>query len=270
MDVYFKVVDIKSSSKEESATLKGISHRIYVDAPISDLVVIPKDRLDAYKRHENMVIEEKHRGVMQKNDRWRKRGFRNTSKDAREFKRPGKILHLDGDEDYMKTCLKEYEKSDIEAHGRYVPEKDQPSVIFKHLADVRPDIVVLTGHDSVKKGDENYNDIKNYHNSAYFVEAVKECRRYEPDMDGLVIFAGACQSMYKDILGAGANFASAPYRVLIHTLDPVLVAEKVALTQANIMLAPKTVISNTITGVDGIGGLLTRGKYREGFPKEPY
>jgi len=30
------------------------------------------------------------------------------------------------------------------------------------------------------------------------------------------------------------------------------------------------VIENTITGLKGIGGLQTRGKYREGFPKSVY
>jgi len=28
--------------------------------------------------------------------------------------------------------------------------------------------------------------------------------------------------------------------------------------------------SKTITGVKGIGGIETRGKYRDGFPREPY
>ncbi|NFT14605.1 sporulation peptidase YabG, partial [Clostridium botulinum] len=29
-------------------------------------------------------------------------------------------------------------------------------------------------------------------------------------------------------------------------------------------------LENTITGIKGIGGLQTRGKYREGFPKSEY
>jgi len=30
------------------------------------------------------------------------------------------------------------------------------------------------------------------------------------------------------------------------------------------------VIENTITGIKGVGGLQTRGKYREGYPKSRY
>lgn len=29
-------------------------------------------------------------------------------------------------------------------------------------------------------------------------------------------------------------------------------------------------IENTITGIKGVGGLQTRGKYREGYPKSQY
>ena len=54
--------------------------------------------------------------------------------------------------------------------------------------------------------------------------------RYEPDMDRLVIFAGACQSFYEKILEAGANFASSPGRTLIHAMDPVIISQKVATT----------------------------------------
>ncbi len=34
-------------------------------------------------------------------------------------------------------------------------------------------------------------------------------------MDELVIFAGACQSHYEEIIKAGANFASSPHRILM-------------------------------------------------------
>ena len=47
---------------------------------------------------------------------------------------------------------------------------------------------------------------------------MKEARKFEKDLDSLVIFAGACQSMMM-LIEAGANYASAPYRVLIHALD---------------------------------------------------
>ena len=129
---------------------------------------------------------------------------------------------------------------------------------------------MLTGHDGVIKGTTNYLDLNNYRNSKYFIEAVNVLRNYNASYDELVIFAGACQSCYEAILDAGANFASSPNRVLIHCLDPVFVCEKIAYTRINEVVSTIDVIENTITGIKGIGGLQTRGKYREGYPKSPY
>jgi spore coat assembly protein len=71
-------------------------------------------------------------------------------------------------------------------------------------------------------------------------------------------------------LDAGANFASSPSRVLIHCLDPVFVCEKIAYTNIERVVSIQEALENTITGTKGIGGLQTRGKYREGFPKSSY
>ena len=92
-------------------------------------------------------------------------------------------------------------------------------------------------------------------------------RDYNSSYDELVIFAGACQSCYENILDAGANFASSPNRVLIHCLDPVFICEKIAYTKIDTVVSITEVIENTITGIKGIGGLQTRGKYRERLSK---
>ena len=104
----------------------------------------------------------------------------------------------------------------------------------------------------------------------HYIDAVKALRNYNSSYDELVIFAGACQSCYECMLDAGANFASSPNRVLIHCLDPVLVCEKIAYTRIDKVVSITDVIDNTITGIKGIGGLQTRGKYREGYPRSPY
>ena len=117
---------------------------------------------------------------------------------------------------------------------------------------------------------ENYLDVECYRNSKYYIESVKALRNYNSSYDELVIFAGACQSCYESILEAGANFASSPNRVFIHCLDPVLVCERVAYTRIDQIVSIKDVIENTITGIKGIGGLQTRGKYREGYPNSIY
>ena len=46
-----------------------------------------------------------------------------------------------------------------------------------------------------------------------------------------------------------------PYRVLIHALDPVLVCQKIAYTKIDKVVNPEELISKTITGVKGIGGV---------------
>lgn len=180
------------------------------------------------------------------------------------------MLHIDGDNDYLNTCLEKYKNFGIEAIGVHVKEKDQPSKVYELLVKHKPDILVLTGHDGVIKDENGYSRLDNYRNSKYFIDAVKEARRYESNVDGLVIFAGACQSMYHKIIEAGANYASAPYRVLIHALDPVYICKKVAFTGIDRIISPEEVISTTITGFKGIGGIETRGKYRDGYPSEPY
>jgi spore coat assemly protein len=271
-DILFKVIDVKKIEKEYTAILKGLSYRIEADAPESDLIPQSDKRINEHVNSMNRVIERKSRDI-QLNDyrsNLKKSFYRDTEKvGSRKFSRPGKVLHLDGDDDYLGTCVEQYKKFGIDVVGKHIQEKDQAASVSKLILDNQPDILVLTGHDGVIKNN-NYLNISNYRNSKYFVDAVKEVRKYHRDLDNLVIFAGACQSMYKEILNAGANYASSPYRVLIHALDPVFVCQKVAFTSFNRILEPSEVIGNTITGSNGIGGIQTRGKYREGFPLEPY
>ena len=109
-------------------------------------------------------------------------------------------------------------------------------------------------------------NIDSYKNSRYYIQAVMEARRFEHNLDNLVIFAGACQSYYEAIISAGANFASAPKRVLIDMMDPMIVAQSVAYTPVNEMVSLENIIANTREGINGIGGLQTRGQYRVGMP----
>lgn len=278
-DIFFKVVNIKRIGNENIVTLKGITYRIEADAPESDLEVQSDKRVKEYTRSINEMVEMKcrqrksayHSPVMMRRGYLKKSYYRSTpNDDSKKFTRTGKVLHIDGDEDYLQTCMNKYKELGIDAVGEYVPEKEQPEKVYSLLEKHRPDILVLTGHDGLLKGKDNYLNIDNYRNSKYFVEAVKEARRYEKDYDSLVIFAGACQSMYNDILAQGANFCSSPYRVLIHALDPVMVSQKVATTSIDSVLNPSDVINSTITGEKGIGGIQTRGKNRTGYPKEPY
>lgn len=143
----------------------------------------------------------------------------------------GKILHLDGDRRYSNKSLRYYQKMRLTAIVKNIPEFKQPKLVYNLLSSYKPDILIVTGHDGMIKKGKGFNDIYNYKNSKYFIETVKEARRYERDSGReLVIFAGACQSFYEAIMMAGANFASSPARIMIDFLDPLVIAEKVATT----------------------------------------
>jgi spore coat assembly protein len=274
-DVFFKVCNINNSSKDRIYTLKGITYRIEADAPESDLIVQPRQKIEEYKRKMNRAVEIKTRELNKTYQANRLGGIskkfelRGTSaEETRKFGRSGKVLHLDGDADYLQTCLDQYKELGIDAVGKHVPEAEQQTKVTGLLSVYRPDILVLTGHDGIIKGDGDYSNVNNYRNSRYYIAAVKEARKFDCDIDSLVIFAGACQSMFNEIINAGANFASSPYRVLIHALDPVLVCHKIAFEGVGKMISPQEVVNTTITGMKGIGGLETRGKYRDRYPLE--
>lgn len=209
-----------------------------------------------------------------KKDNNTSRGFIDTAlKKTRSegfFKKPGSVLHLDGDSDYLNMSLESYKKLNIKVQGMHVKENKQPEIMQDLLKKHLPDILVLTGHDSMAKDVEDYKDINNYRNSKYFVESVKKAREFNASLDDLVIFAGACQSNYEALIEAGANYASSPERVLIHALDPVLVGEKIACINIDKVISPAQIINHTITGKKGIGGLETRGKLRQGLPSSSY
>lgn len=272
-DITFKIIDIKEKKNKKIYILQGINFRIIADSLEDDLENVEDDFAGDKDRIFNSRVNESIRRAMV----LRGRGVKPSQKsqkisknDHLVFGRPGKILHVDGDSSYLETCLKVYKQLKLDATGVAISEYEQPRKILDYVKECKPDIVVLTGHDGVIKGTTNYLDLNNYRNSKYFIEAVNVLRNYNASYDELVIFAGACQSCYEAILDAGANFASSPNRVLIHCLDPVFVCEKIAYTRINEVVSTIDVIENTITGIKGIGGLQTRGKYREGYPKSPY
>lgn len=279
-DITFKIIDIKDDDGRIIYILKGLHIRIIADSQEEDLIKVDdsfagdKDR--AFDSKVNDIIKK----VLINREKRSSRSITGDDEKINEsraekdsglvFGRPGRILHIDGDPSYMETCLKAYKQLNLNAVGMAIAEKEQPLKILSLVKEYNPDIVVLTGHDGVLKDSKGMLDLNNYRNSKYFIDAVKILRSHNSSYDELVIFAGACQSCYESILEAGANFASSPNRVLIHCLDPVLVCERIAYTRIDEIVSIKDVIENTITGIKGIGGLQTRGKYREGYPKSPY
>lgn len=274
-DIVFKVSDIREDDNgQRFCVLKGMHLRLIADAPMGDL-----ERIDAeHLRNEIVRMESVHndslKRVMMRRSIEREKVEMGRSEAAKKFSffdLPGRVLHLDGDEEYLKMCLKTYSQLNMEAVGRCIAEDKQHEHVVALIDEYRPDILVLTGHDAlIGGGKKDFRDINNYRNSKHFCESVKRARVFEPSRDDLVIFAGACQSYFEAILAAGANFASSPTRIFIHAYDPVFIAEKVAFTPINKTVDVSDAITASVTGIEGVGGLETRGKFRLGLPKTPY
>lgn len=265
-DIFFHVDRIQGSIKSKGpglVILKGLNLRLLADAPISDLVLKSSVEVANYEREDHKMIYQKlHKLTSQ----------RKTAQDDQKefFEIPGRVLQLDGDQDYLHQCIKTYRQMGIEAKGICKSEIEQPRVIRKILQENPADILVLTGHDGLISGKRDFHNMDSYRSSRYFVESVLEARRFQHNLDALVIFAGACQSNYEAILSAGANFASSPKRMLIHAFDPVFIVERIAFTPTDQIVSVKDILTHTITGTDGVGGVETRGQMRRGYPRSPY
>ena len=232
-DVVFKIVKIENNM----AYLTGIDIRLCADSSLNDLVLV--DRITSNDNNFYEKIDE----------------IRNFER-SNYFYLPGKILHIDGDKEYLNRCLDFYKKANVLAFGVYSPENKMPENIEKYLEDIKPDIVVITGHDS---------KIKN--NSTYFSEAVKVCRNYQKDYDKLIVIAGACQSEYEKLIKSGANFASSPKKINIHALDPAIIALFLSLTDKDKQIDLLSLLEKTSNGKDGMGGVKTKGVMTTGYPR---
>ena len=174
------------------------------------------------------------------------------------FYLPGRVLQLDGDKNYLKRCIDFYKDLHLEAYGVNLDEDDFEKEVINCLEKYKPDILVITGHDSFKRNKDK-KEIDSYQNSLNFVKTVLKAREYERNQDKLIIIAGACQSFYEDLIKAGANFASSPKRVNIHALDPAIIASAVALSPKNKEIDLIKLLSKTHYGSDGIGGIICNG-----------
>jgi len=183
------------------------------------------------------------------------------------FYLPAKILHIDGDKDYLEKCLNYYKQKGVFAVGKKVVEEHIYESILPLLKEYKPDIVIITGHDAYYPKKGNINDIKNYRNSANFIKAINVARKYEKSHDKLVIIAGACQSNYEELIKAGANFASSPKRVNIHALDPAIIATTLATTERNKEINLLELLDKTKYGESGMGGIKSNGLMYVGYPR---
>ena len=212
-DIIFEVIDIQ----ENICYLRGIEYRLIADSEIDDLELVQEKR----------VIEDVHL--------------------PQEKCLKGSVLHLDGDPSYLKMCMKKYQEYGIRAYGYYFKEEEFASKITNLLKKHNPHLLVITGHDALKKNGHKRNS-QDYLHSLDFVEAIKKAKEYQPDKDALVIFAG-------------------PSRKNIHALDPVIITTQIASTNIKEYVDLEKVIEKTSFKQLGVGGIDTRGVARNLYPR---
>ncbi len=238
-DIVFKIIKIEGNVY----FLKGVVVRLFADSPVEDLRIYNSTSIDDFIPDID--------------------GYRDLERNE-YFYLPGRILHIDGDKEYLDRCMEFYRKNRLKAFGVYADDDSLISSVKNNLKKYNPDILVITGHDAYYRK-KRIND--NYMNTSKFVLAVKEARKYESSHDKLFIVAGACQSNYEELIKAGANFASSPKRINIHALDPAIVAASLAFSSKNNDIDLIKILDKTKYGSDGIGGIITKGTMYVGYPR---
>lgn len=266
-DILFRVTKIIKNCSTNIAILHGITERIEADSPLCDLEIldsasIAKVLSDFNKKTDNKLNEVV---LSKKLDKFNI-AILSKNRDIKEKVITGKILHLDGDKQYSNKSYYYYKKLGLNAIVKNIPEYKQSKVVYSLLKIYNPDILIVTGHDGMIKKNVGYYDIYNYRNSKHFIDTVKEARRYDlENKKNTVIFAGACQSYFEALISAGANFASSPARILIDFLDPIVVAEKVAVTENYKYITIDDIASEIRDGKKGIDGIGSNGKMVKQF-----
>ncbi|MGI6329467.1 MAG: sporulation peptidase YabG [Bacilli bacterium] len=247
-DVIFKITDIS----EKIVFLKGVNVRLYADSVMEDLKIYDESLEKTFK--DDKVFQENVQEYMKFNrDEY--------------FYLPGRILHIDGDKEYLERCLKFYKEADILVYGKYEKEDQMALNIKNHLEEIQPDVVVITGHDAYYKKKGEKEELLAYKNTKNFINAIFEARKYEKSPDKLIIIAGACQSNYEELIKAGANFASSPRRINIHALDPAIIALALSLSDKSKEIDLLKILDKTKYGKNGLGGIITGGTMYIGYPR---
>ena len=240
-DIIFKVIDVQG----DNFILCGACIRLLADSPKEDLTLYT-DEVSEDDFGENFNEYK----TLDRNE---------------YFYLPGRVLHIDGDNDFLEKSMNFYKKNRIKAYGIYSLESELPDKIYEYLEKYNPDILVITGHDAMYKKRRSSGSYKNTDN---FIKAIREARRFEKSHEKLQIIAGACQSNYEELIKAGANFASSPKRINIHALDPAIVASSLSFSDKNNNIDLIHILEKTKYGADGMGGIITKGTMYVCYPRE--
>lgn len=237
-DIIFVITSIDG----EKAYLRGLYVRLVADSALSDLILVDETYLSRY--NESKLEYEKNIIASYK----KKIGHIT-----------GKILHLDSDPFYLTKCMNLYKALGIYAYGVEVNEQQMKDQILGYIQKIRPNIIVLTGHDSYNK--RGLDDLRNYKNTIHFIKTVMQIRS-QYGLDDICIYAGACGSNAESLIAAGANFASSFDRNNIEAFDPAIVAIMVAITPFNQIVDIENLYNFSKMQKGSIGGIESFGKMR--------
>ncbi len=238
--IVYKITNIDNNK----AHLKGYSHRVRRVVSIEDIDLASESII----ANENAI-----------NNKYKKSFETRTHKKG--IKKPlfGRILHIDGDKEYLDSCLELYKEVGINAVGVYIDEDKIKDKIESLVEQLTPDIIVITGHDVYNN--KGIKELDNYENTQNFMEAVRKIRKHYLS-DDVCVIAGACGSNYEALIASGANFASSPKRINIHTYDPAVIAIKVASTSINKTIDFEACLKLIENGRHAFGGVETKGKMK--------
>ena len=153
-DVIFVVLKIiKARMKIPRALLRGLNKRLMADSPVNDLVPAHNDEVESLFQSVHKETKERMERVFLRrvsgdliiDQRRHSDKILPPGIDYQRF--PGKVLHLDGDGDYLKHCLEYYQELGVPAVGYHVYERVQATRVVPLLKEHLPDILVMTGHD---------------------------------------------------------------------------------------------------------------------------
>lgn len=237
-DIIFVIQKIEGNI----AYLQGLYVRLLADSPLEDLILIDDTALTRYKESK---LE------------YEKNIISNYKKKIGHI--TGKILHLDSDAFYLTKCLNLYQSLGIYSYGVELEESQMVEHIDEYIQKVRPNIIILTGHDSYNK--RGLEDLRNYKNTIHFMKTVAKIRE-KFSLDDISIFAGACGSNAEALIAAGANFASSFNRKNIEAYDPAIVAVMIAITPFNQIVDIDNIYNFSKLKKGSIGGIESYGKMR--------